>query len=71
MVFEDYKVDGDSITLTKKELEDIRDHYLKVADKFKPKPQKGCRNPLLYGMYIGKADLCIDMLKMFEPLEGL
>ena len=37
MVFKNYKIEGESITLNKKELEEIRDHYCKVADKFKPK----------------------------------
>lgn len=72
MIYENYKIDGDSITLNKKELEEIRDHYCKVADKFKPKGKDGkSKNPILYGMYLGKADAIVDILKMFEPLEGL
>jgi len=68
MVFKNYKIEGDSITLNKKELEEIRDHYCKVADKFKPK--KGDEKfDFKYPFYIGKADIVVDILKMFEPLE--
>jgi hypothetical protein len=68
MVFLNYKIEGDSITLNKKELVEIRDHYCKVADKFKPK--KGDENfDFKYPFYIGKADIVVDILKMFEPLE--
>ena len=68
MTFENYKIEGDSITLDKKELEEIRDHYCKVADKFKPK--KGDEKfDFKYPFYIGKDDVVVDILKMFEPLE--
>lgn len=68
MVFKNYKIEGESITLNKKELEEIRDHYCKVADKFKPK--KGDEKfDFKYPFYIGKADIVVDILKMFEPLE--
>lgn len=68
MVFKNYKIEGDFITLNKKELEEIRDHYCKVADKFKPK--KGDEKfDFKYPFYIGKADIVVDILKMFEPLE--
>jgi hypothetical protein len=68
MTFENYKIEGDSITLDKKELEEIRDHYCKVADKFKPK--KGAEKfDFRYPFYLGKADIVVDILKMFEPLE--
>jgi hypothetical protein len=68
MIFENYKIQGDSITLDKKELEEIRDHYCKVADKFKPKPSKRDFD-FRWSFYFGKADVCIDLLKHFEPLE--
>lgn len=68
MVFENYKIEGESITLNKKELEEIRDHYCKVADKFKPKKNDE-KFDFKYPFYIGKADVVVDILKMFEPLE--
>jgi hypothetical protein len=68
MVFKNYKIEGDSITLNRKELVEIIDHYYKVADKFKPK--KGDEKfDFEFPFYIGKADIVVDILKMFEPLE--
>ena len=70
MVYEDYKIEGDKITLTKKELEECCRHYCKVGDKFKPKKGDEKFN-FEYPFYLGKADALTDILKMFEPLEGL
>jgi hypothetical protein len=68
MVFLNYKIEGDSITLNKKELVEIRDHYCKVADMFKPKHKKQDLVSL-WAFYIGKSVVCIDLLKHFEPLK--
>ena len=65
MTFENYKIQDDSITLDKKELEEIRDHYCKVADMFKPK-KKDDKLDFRYPFFIGKADVVVDILKMFE-----
>ena len=70
MVFEKYKIEGDSITLDKQELKEIRDHYCKLADRFKPKKDDE-KFDFRYPYYIGKADVLVDILKMFEPLEAL
>lgn len=67
MVFQDYKIEGDSITLSKKELTEARDHFCKVADKFKPR--KGREADPRYALYLGKAGILNDMLKMFEPID--
>lgn len=67
MVFQDYKIDGDSITLTKQELQEARDHFCKVADKFKPR--KGKYTDLRYTLYLGKAEVLNDILKLFEPID--
>lgn len=69
MILEDYKIDGNDITITKKELQEAKEHYCKVADKFKPKPKREV--DMRYYFYLGKADILNDILKMFEPLEGL
>ena len=69
MVWQDYKIEGDSITLTKQKIQEAKNHYCKVADKFKPKKNDTTLDPR-YMLYIGKADVLIDILKMFEPLEG-
>ena len=68
MVFQNYKIEGDSITLTKQELQEARDHFCKVADKFKPKPKKGSIDPR-YTLYLGKAEALNDILKMFEQID--
>lgn len=56
-------VPDESITITKKALERLRDHYLNVADGSKKEPFK-------WGLYLGKADVLIDILKHFEEEEG-
>lgn len=49
----------EAITISKEALEKLRDHYLKVAD--------GCKKePFKWGLYVGKADVLIDLLKHFE-----
>lgn len=61
MVFQDYKINGDTITLTKKELEDVKEHFLKVADE--------TQTEFHYAFYSGKADMIRDILKMFDPIQ--
>ena len=65
---DEYVVCDDKITISKKALEECRDHYCKCADKFKPKPRKQDLD-FRWPFYIGKADVCIDLLKHFEMLE--
>lgn len=65
---DEYVVYDDKITISKKALEGCRNHYCKVADKFKPKPKKQDLD-FRWPFYVGKADVCIDLLKYFEPLE--
>lgn len=62
MVLQNYEVDGDNIIITKDELEKWRDHYQKEANT------KG-RGKIGW-FYLGKREVIIDILKMFEPLEG-
>ena len=62
MVLKDYKIEGDYIKVSKKELEKWRDHYQEVAST-KGKGKIGW-------FYLGKREVLIDILKMFEPLEG-
>ena len=69
MVWQDYTIEGEKITLTRQEIQEARDHYCKVADKFKPKKESETLDPR-YMLYLGKADVLTDMLKMYEPLEG-
>lgn len=57
------KVNGDTITIRKEDLEEARDHYRKISDRC------DAENVLGY-YYTGKADVLTDLLKQFEPLEG-
>lgn len=65
MVLQDYKIDGDYIKVSKAELEQLRDHYEGLAQHHTKN-----RDSFRQAFYLGKRDVCIDMLKMFEPLEG-
>ena len=56
------------VSLTKKALEECKQHYCKVADMFSPKPKKQ-KLDFHYPYFLGKADVCVDLLKYFEPLE--
>lgn len=62
MVLKDYKIDGDYICISKEELEEWRDHY----DAEAMKRDKG----KIGWFYLGKREVIIDILKMFEQLEG-
>jgi hypothetical protein len=62
MILQDYKIDGDYIKVSKEELEKWRDHYQEEASK------RG-RGKIGW-FYLGKREVLIDMLKMFEPLMG-
>ena len=62
MVLQDYKIDGEYICISKKELEEWREHYHNVASE-KGKGRIGW-------FYLGKREVLIDILKMFEPLMG-
>ena len=62
MVLQHYKIDGDSITISKAELEKWRDHYHNEAlEEGKGK---------IGWLYLGKREVMIDILKHFEPLMG-
>lgn len=67
MIFEqgEYEIseDGKKITITKECLEEWRNHYDKVRKHY------GVRSNVAW-MYLGKTDVFVDLLKMFEPLEG-
>ena len=60
----DFKIKNDGIWISKKALEECKKHYQKVADKC----HLGKYN-LQKVFYTGKADVYVDLLKHFEPLE--
>lgn len=61
---DEFKTDNDGIWISKKALEECKKHYCNVVDK--------ChlgKNNLQKVFYMGKADVYVDLLKHFEPLE--
>lgn len=62
---DEYRIDGDNITIPKKILERLRDHYQNIVQR------KQAQNISLgQYYYLGKATVLTDLLKLFEPLEG-
>ena len=61
---DEYKIQDDGIWISKKALEECKQHYCKVANKL----HLGKYN-LQKVFYTGKADVYVDLLKHFEPLE--
>ena len=64
MVLQNYKIDGEDICISKKELEECRDNYHKLAQHHKEN-----RDSFRQAFYLGKQDVCNDILKMFGLLE--
>lgn len=62
---DDYTIDGDKITIPKKVLEEIRDNYKSISEMSRLSGKHE-----LSLIYLGKTEVFIDLLKMFEPLEG-
>lgn len=61
----DYEIHGDSITIRKEVLEKWREHYfLAGKNAFK----ESCMTGMAL-LYWGKADVFVDLLKLFEELE--
>jgi hypothetical protein len=61
---DEFKIQDDGIWISKKALEELREHYNKVS--------LGCdreKKFLLANFYMGKCHAYIDLLKHFEPLE--
>ena len=62
----EYEIHGDSITIRKEVLEQWRDHY-----HMKGREKSEADGPTWQSWYYwGKADVFVDLLKLFEPLEG-
>ena len=69
MVWQDYTVEGDKITLTRQEIQQAYEHFFHEADRFNPH-KEGEQTDFRFTLYLGKAEVLADILKMFEPLEG-
>ena len=61
---DEYKIQDDGIWISKKAIEECKQHYCKVADKCHLE-----KNNLQKVFYMGKADVYVDLLKHFEMLE--
>lgn len=66
---DDYKIEGEGIWLSKELLEKYKAHYLNVAEGHRDSWKKN-KDTFKFPFYVGKAEVMIDILKMFEPLEG-
>lgn len=64
---DEYRIEGDGIWISKAALKKCKNHYCKVADKFKPRKKQHW--DYRWTFYLGKADVCNDLLKHFETLE--
>ena len=62
----DYEINGDSITIKKEVLEYWRNHYHMMW-----REKSEADGPTWESWYYwGKADVFVDLLKLFEPMEG-
>lgn len=64
---DDYKIEGEGIWLSKELLENYKRHYMNVAEGNRDKWKKN-EDTFRYPFYLGKVEVLIDILKMFEPL---
>ena len=60
---DEYKIEDNGIWIRKDVLERCKAHYAKEADAYK-------KDTFRYPYYLGKSEVFLDLLKMFEPLEG-
>lgn len=65
---DEFRIEDDGIWISKAALEECRDNYRKLVCELKPKSKKEVPD-FRYPYYIGKADVCTDLLMYFEPLE--
>lgn len=66
---DEYKIENDGIWISKKALEEWKEHYLKVSDNHKQDFVKSKDN-IKFPYFLGKSGVLSDLLKMFEDLEG-
>lgn len=65
MVLKDYKIDGEYICISKKDLEELSHHYYSLVALYDKE-----HDPFYRAFYAGKESAILDILKMFESLEG-
>lgn len=63
----EYKIENDGIWIPKAVLEEWADHYAKTYEECAANHKQARK--MLEWLYIGKREVLVDLLKMFEPLE--
>lgn len=61
MTLRKYKIEDDGIWISRAELEQIREHYHLVGDKY-----RSVKSNLKALYYFGKRDFALDLLKHFD-----
>ena len=59
---DEYKIDDNGIWISKDVLAKCKLHYAQEADAYK-------KDAFRYPYYLGKSEVFLDLLKMYEPLE--
>lgn len=59
---DEYRIEDEGIWVSKKALEEARDHYADILHNHLDDEKR-------LWFYLGKADVCIDLLKHFELLK--
>ena len=59
----EFKIEGEGIWIRKDVLDRCKAHYAKEADAYK-------KDAFRYPYYLGKSEVFLGLLKMFEPLVG-
>ena len=65
MVLKDYKINGGYITISKKELDELANHYYGLTVQY-----DNGHDPFYRAFYAGKESIVLDILKMFDELLG-
>jgi hypothetical protein len=60
----EYKIEDEGIWISKKALEKWRDHYMQLHNQYAKKKD----SRYLPWMFMGEYSVCVDLIKMFEPL---
>ena len=65
----EYEIQKDNIIIPKKTLENLKQHFHNMEKKYEAEYKRDL-DVFHCPYYIGKKDVFIDLLKLFEPLEA-
>jgi hypothetical protein len=65
---DEFKIENEGIWISKKALEEFRTQFTTIAKEKGGSLELDISNTDMW-YYLGKRDVCIDLLKHFEPLE--